>query len=314
MNERKTIIFFRALGNAIYGMGHVYRSLSLAKFISTNKPAYLPVFIIRQEEQSLQKLIIERGFTTQHLETMDVPKKSLLVYDMPCLEADMLNKKPLFSSILGLDYFYNISIDRSLNLFTHQPDIASAEKVKAGIEFALLNENILTSNKALNVANTQIQQVLITFGSLDPQNNTLKALRKLQYFSGKIEIILGPLYAYKSTIVEYLQRCPTLQVSLFESPQGIGSYIQRADLVFCGGGTTLLESIYLAKAAIILAQTPAELSFAKHLAEQGLCYIEAQQLLSFTQRENLRKKCLQTSIGNGAQLIMNNIEELLSAQ
>lgn len=313
MNKRKTTIFFRAIGNNTFGMGHIYRSLSLATAIKKNKHAYSIVFILKKNEQALKQLIEDKGFNTHYLENIQPTEQSLLIYDMPCLETDIISEKYLFTRILGLDYFYQNVIDKSLNLFTHNKHQHFPYEVKEGIRFALLNQNILATEKAFSISNQQVKHLLITFGSLDPQNNTLKTLNKLKDFAENITVILGPLYAHQASLMLFIKENASLKVTLIQSPQGIGDYINSADIVFCGGGTTLLESIYLAKPAIVLSQTDAELTFAKHLEEQGLCSINRNDLPSFTEREIMRKKCLQTSIGNGAQLIIKNIEELLSA-
>jgi spore coat polysaccharide biosynthesis predicted glycosyltransferase SpsG len=313
MNERKTIIFFRALGNDTYGMGHIYRSLSLATALKQHSSIYLPIFIIRRHETMLAKLIEKQGFQYQEFKELHEKGKSLLVYDMPCLEVDIISAEHLFSHILGLDYFYENKITLSLNLFTHNQTKSFPFEIKEGIQFALLNNNILNTKQALTPSRQQVDNILLTFGSLDPQNNTLTALKQLVGFTGNICIILGPLYSHRHSLINFINQNPTLTVKLIENSQGIGEYISQSELVFCGGGTTLLECIYLAKPTIVLSQTTAESSFAKHLEKQGLCSVNKVNLLSFNEREQIRNRCLQTAIGHGTSLIINNIEELLNA-
>ena len=325
MTDIKTIIFFRTIGDSTFGMGHLYRSITLAKVILTEKKHYSVVFIFRDNESNLIKMVKKDGFEYVLFKNLasylnksscnvGLFYENLLIYDMPCLEEDVISTFNLHdnSKVIGLDYFYAERVDIALNLFTHNRQQSMSYKIKESIEFVLLNENILTTTKSTAIAVSALSKVLITFGSTDPKNNTLKVLNQLTAFSGEITIILGSLYKFHYELKSFLFRHQKLKVNIIENPKGIGRFIHEAELVFCGGGTTLLECIHIATPSCVIAQTDAEQNFANFLQGKGLCYVNDFKLPSKIERTVLQNNCLEINIGQGAQLIIKNMEDMLN--
>jgi spore coat polysaccharide biosynthesis predicted glycosyltransferase SpsG len=313
MEFKKVNIYFRTFGSDEYGMGHIYRSLTLAKKI-VKQELFTVYFILHEEEIKMTELIIEQGFSIVTLNAIDLDtaEAGALIYDMPFLENSFVGHRSPFKHIIALDYFYKEYVSRAINLFTHDKSINVPFKVKEGIEFTLLNESILNIERNNIPCLRTIEKVLITFGSLDPKNHTLKSLHILTYFSGKITIIIGALFKHIDKVKKFIAKHPNLHIVLVYSPKGIGAFIAEADIVFCGGGTTIAEVIYIAKPALVYPQTVAELSFGDSLENKGLCLVNQQVLPDFSQREKLRLNCLDVKIGQGSELIIQNLKEVIN--
>ncbi|MCP4322234.1 MAG: hypothetical protein GY787_10375 [Alteromonadales bacterium] len=313
MEFKKENIYFRTFGSEEYGMGHVYRSLTLAKKL-VKQETFNVYFILKNTEIKITELIVEQGFDTVAFSIIEqsTSQAGALIYDMPLLEKSLVGNRSPFKHIIALDYFYSECVSRAINLFTHDKSIDVPFNVKEGIEFTLLNDSILHIERNTTPCLHNIDKILITFGSLDPKNHTLKTLHTLTRFTGEITIIIGALFKHIDKVKEFITQHPLLKVVFIYSPQGIGEFIAQADVIFCGGGTTIAEAIYIAKPAVVYPQTSAELSFAENLESKGLCLVNQQTLPSFVQREQLRKNCLGELIGQGSELIINNIKEVLN--
>jgi len=313
MELKKENIYFRTFGSEEYGMGHVYRSLTLAKKL-VKQELFNVYFILKDTEIKIIELIVEQGFDTVEFSTIEqsTNQAGALIYDMPLLEKPLVGNRSPFKHIIALDYFYSEYVSRAINLFTHDKSIDVPFKVKEGIEFTLLNDSILDIERNITPCIQSIGKILITFGSLDPQNHTLKSLHRLTFFTGEITIVIGALFKYIDKVKEFTAQYPLLNVVFVYSPQGIGSFIAQADVIFCGGGTTIAEVIYIAKPAVVYPQTIAELSFVESLESKGLCLVNQATLPSLAQREQLRQNCLGELLGQGSELIIHNIKEVLN--
>jgi spore coat polysaccharide biosynthesis predicted glycosyltransferase SpsG len=68
-----------------------------------------------------------------------------------------------------------------------------------------------------------------------------------------VDIIIGPLFKLEinSLSAALREKC---SITCHESPSYIGKLFEDADLVFCGGGGTLLEAICVGVPVVVIAQ------------------------------------------------------------
>jgi spore coat polysaccharide biosynthesis predicted glycosyltransferase SpsG len=314
METLKVKVYLRTFGNDEYGMGHVYRSLTLAKKLR-KQALYEVFFIIRNNEGFLNDLVTEHEFITIMSEDIEpnYSDSNVLIYDMPFLEKSLVGVASPFDYIVALDYFYQEQVSRSINLITHYKSQDYPFDVKEGIEYTILNDSILSIERNSHSCKQNVDKILISFGSLDPKNNTLKVLNLFSYFCGEITIVIGALYQHSADIEAFMAKYTSLNITLVYNPNGIGKFINQADIVICGGGTTVAEVIYIAKPALVYPQTKAEAVFVKSLKAKGLCLVNEKYLPDFEKRERLRQNCLKIPLGKGCSLIIDNIKEVLNA-
>lgn len=95
-----------------------------------------------------------------------------------------------------------------------------------------------------------IQKILISLGGSDPNNNAEQIVKALKDSPYQITIIAGPLSKY--TIEE------SENIRIVHQVTDLFPYITKTDLVFCGPGSTLLESLVAKKYVIVVAHTPSQ--------------------------------------------------------
>ena len=75
------------------------------------------------------------------------------------------------------------------------------------------------------------------------------------------------------------------------------------NLIFCGGGTTLLECIHLCRPCIAVSQSAKEYKFAQTLSDSGLCHVMSHEELNLASMEAIFKMDFCTSISYACQKI-----------
>ena len=63
------------------------------------------------------------------------------------------------------------------------------------------------------------------------------------------------------------------KINIFESPNNFAKLFEDKDIVFCGGGTTLLESMSIGIPVIVLPQTDEEKNHAMYYEDKGCCVL-----------------------------------------
>lgn len=110
-----------------------------------------------------------------------------------------------------------------------------------------------------------------------------------------------------------MQNC---KISIHKSPTYIGKLFELADLLFCGGGGTLLEAIYIGIPTIVIAQNEAEYRHANSLANRQACWMLENinwEIISLVENRNERSKYSRDCVdGLGAKRICEVIEQQLN--
>lgn len=312
-------ILFKTFGNSLFGLGHVLRSISLAKYIQKNFELEIFFGFHNFEDLEYLNLIRKNNFETKCVEDCTPTSNSayFLLYDMPIYDADFFKfiNKWKFINRVGLDFFHEVddSIDIAINLFNHQ-NLSNRKYISYdSINYAIIREEI---ENCKPIPIESLSKVVITFGSLDPMNNSVKALQILKNYDLKeIDIVVGPLNKFYKEIKKTSEQITKSSVNIIKSPSNFGEILSSADIVFCGGGTTLLESIYLSRPAIVIPQTIEEKNFANFLSQENLCItsenddsnLNLLNLYSSNKIMEIHRACLQAGIKNGKKLITKTL-------
>ena len=90
--------------------------------------------------------------------------------------------------------------------------------------------------------------------------------------------------------------------------------MSEADVIFCGAGGTLLESMTIGLPAVVIPQTEREKNFSFHIKSRASCFLESDitsiESLNFQERELISKNAMSLVDGYGARRVIKVLDEL----
>lgn len=332
------VVFINEASSSI-GMGHILRSLVLARImhvrgydisgitIGDEKAVSFAEARAKHEQFEWPIRTMKNGQTA--IEYLLHNFASIIVLDCAKTSPDIVRAcAEIGISVVALDYFPSEQPLPAavINLIDHNPIALSGHPPARegvayyeGAQYAIIRDEFLAAreHRILRGERTSIGNILVAFGGADPAGNTQRALEVIAQWPAKysIDLVIGPLFTLEIERLADKLRNKCL-IRTHTSPSNMGKLFEDADLVFCGGGGTLLEAICVGIPAIVIAQNEAELRHAKSLAQRGACWLVDQtdwELVNvFENREKL-SKCAQACVdGRGAERICDVIEQQLN--
>ncbi|MFC1963395.1 hypothetical protein ACFLVL_02100 [Chloroflexota bacterium] len=276
-------------------MGHIYRSLGLAKELERE----FNVLFHTNNNPHVISLVQEQGvryFTDKSIASLvENEKVALLLFDQ--LDSDNSLFEALRTrfpqlKIIALDYsnYDNEFVDVIINLFNHNLEKSNPSKddIKyyEGLEYAIIREEFQNKIAQTRDPLQGVSKVLVSFGGVDSKGNTMKALQLLE-MAGipdvKVEVILGPLW--RGELLEAAN--PNIRFHHSVPPNSMVNFMAEAELAFCSAGTTMLELLSLGMPAIVLPQNPLEERFALSVEQRGAIKV----IKDSAQPESIRYIC-----------------------
>lgn len=201
-----------------------------------------------------------------------IEKFDTVIYDSPCINCNVVKELSVsMNTLIGLDYFnYNCpDIDIIINLYNHNQNCDSVgncsngfrPQVYSGVKYTILKSDIINNKRNFNCDFDILPKILITFGGEDPCSHTLTVLEKLQDKRVIGKVLVGNLNKDKNKVNDKYSG----KFDILYSTPKIGKLMKKADIVICGGGTTLLESIYVGNPVISLGQNQREREFINYI-------------------------------------------------
>ncbi|MBC6994118.1 hypothetical protein QWY85_18840 [Neolewinella lacunae] len=121
--------------------------------------------------------------------------------------------------------------------------------------FCLRPEFLLTGESV--VTRPVVQDVLVTFGGVDPNNFTQRVLALIlpecRRRGIRVKVILGRGYAARASLKDY-----TGEIELLDDVRDMAEHMLGADLAFTSAGRTTFETAALGLPTIVLCQNPRE--------------------------------------------------------
>ena len=255
-------------------MIHLYKYLLLSQYIER-----IDFYTNDTPKATTLSKALMTNYVTFTLDT----KYDVVIVDSPEDELNFLSKIQYSKSIV-MDYFdYKAPFDIFINLFNHnRDDIVNCKgKVLEGLQFAIISEQFLALKKQKILSNTHKVNILITFGGEDPASNTFKTLSLLEAVSNvNVTVIVGTLNRDSKKI----KALYTHKYSIIPATHDMASLMLSQDILICGGGTTLLEALFVGNPIITYAQNRREEDF---IASIGECV----PLYSLEDIEKLIQQC-----------------------
>lgn len=318
------------------GMGHILRDQVLARKLNIRGYQISGLTIgdekavlyaqARCRGENFDWPILTMPNATAAIEHISHDEPSLILVDCTKASQDIVhgcknNKYP----IVALDYFSSAQplpaavinlIDHSRATFNGHSPARDGIAYYEGPEYAIIRDDFLAARarRGIQSAKTSVQNILIAFGGADPAGNSQRAVDMIIQWPGEfvVNIIIGPLFASATGPITdcLIDRC---SIKTHTSPANMDKLLEDADLVFCGGGGTLLEAMCVGIPAIVIAQNEAELRHAKSLARREACWLlddTTWEIVSQVNNRRRRSERAQACVdGRGAERICNIIAE-----
>lgn len=246
---------FTVSGSRRLGLGHVYRSITLARALKGLSPRF------HAAEPEARRLLKSQGFSSgESLAALLRLGPAVIVFDRPMSQwRDLGAVRRLAPGmpVLALDYFREKPApEEAVNLL----DIPRG-RWRTGLKYAILRPALRPARKAP----AAVRRVLVTFGSSDPGKRTFAALKLLARSlpaGARVDVLTGPLFPWGKELKAL--RSP-LEVRVHQATTKPEVLMRRADFAFSGGGTTSLELCRLGVPTAVLPQTAIERRFAASL-------------------------------------------------
>jgi CMP-N-acetylneuraminic acid synthetase/spore coat polysaccharide biosynthesis predicted glycosyltransferase SpsG len=258
---RRKKVLFRVDGYEEIGLGHIYRTLTLAHSIMDHDVSFLMnskyelgIGIVQSYNYKVET------FNDNPLEKIKDLQPDIIINDILDTNKDyILTLKELGLTVynfedLGEGAEYADGVFNAL-----YPGSVPSENFYTGEKFYCARSEFLLSNK--KIISEEVKNVLITFGGTDPNNLTLKTLKSIKDVPSnfKITIILGPGYSKTEELNSYLGNV-NRDIKVYNKVKNMAEHMYKADLIFSSAGRTMYEIAMIGTPAIIISQNSREMT------------------------------------------------------
>ncbi|WP_142414607.1 UDP-2,4-diacetamido-2,4,6-trideoxy-beta-L-altropyranose hydrolase [Hathewaya massiliensis] len=243
-------IGIRADGGSKIGMGHVMRTLVLAKELCKNNE----VFYICKHDKKFSAIynpgvdrIRDSGFPAKEikenniLEELSNIKADILITDSYDVDEIYFNEtKKMFKHTVYIDdmnkHYFNIDvlINQNINARDLNYKVNHNTKLLLGPEYTMIRKEF--RNLPEKLIGDKVEDILITVGGADPNDVTGRILSYVQKLDFKFHVVVGPSFNNISNLKKYEKNNIKLyfNANMFE-------LMQKCDLAISACGSTLYE-------------------------------------------------------------------------
>lgn len=258
--EKKRVIL-RVDGYEQIGLGHIFRSLTLANNIMDHEV----IFLMDGRHQLGIDIVSSQNFTIEIFE------------GDPLSKIQNMNPDIVINDILDTTKEYVLALkELNIKVFNFE-DLGSGAEYADGVFNALYPGSVPSGNfytgekyycarnEFLNInpkkVREEVESVLVTFGGTDPNNLTLKTLNAISKsnYDFKTTIILGPGYLNEKSLNERINNIDR-DIEVFRSVTNMADHMVNADIIFSSAGRTMYEIAMVGTPAIIMAQNYREMT------------------------------------------------------
>lgn len=256
--KRKHILFV-VTGNSIVGLGHVYNTLLIANDILNHQITFL---VDNQSQMAYDKIASNNYPVTiqkEHNILDDIKKinPDIIINDRLDTQEDYIVslKKEDYTVINFEDLGWGASqADLVINAIYPEKDMLQNHYF--GHDYFLLRDEFMHARQKEIMP--KVENVLITFGGVDPNNYTKDVIESIydycQQCKIKITVVAGFGYNQYESLQEYAD------IDIKQNIVNISKYMLEADIIFTSAGRTTYEIANLGVPAIVLAQNERELT------------------------------------------------------
>jgi len=242
-----------------YGLGNIYRSIFLYDYLMNEQHEFVSFESNTEVAYSIAKnysIVLDDTYNKQYdVVIYDSPYNFLYNLPLPIEEIERIRTLKLHTKcLIALDYcrFSEENCNIAINLCNHNINHISKFKglIYQGVQYAILKPEII---QAKNIITNKINDILICIGGEDNNSFTLCIVKELKKITNNFSVVLGP---WHKDFKEIQELCNPNQI--YYNITNMGHVISSHGIIICNGGTTLLESMYLQKQIIPIAQSKFE--------------------------------------------------------
>ena len=238
-----TVLFIVQAGKK-FGIGHLKRALQISEFYSKS---FIWVLTDLKDPSYLRPLLLDTNHQISTPNDRITISDILKEFDFNLIVNDCIHLNDALFNTITTCTIPMISLDNHNLGICSEIYVAPfpAKKTKHAnfteIYQTPINQKFFLPQSEKN----SITKILITLGGSDPNNNAERLVKALKDTHYQITVIAGPLSHYKIEEQD--------NVKFIHNVSDLFPYIQENDLVFCGPGSTLLESLAAKKYVIAIA-------------------------------------------------------------
>ncbi len=338
----KNIVFRVDSGNGI-GWGHMMRCFSLAEAF---RPKNAKIsFISRNLSGSLCKFIEKNGYNVHYLPNKDLEwtndaEKTIKIIDnldpVDWLIIDNYELNDKWETILK-SHVKKIMVIDDMTKREHNCDLILDQnlyenmkkcydgliprncKKLIGPKFALLRKEFRQIRKNLRIRDGEIKRILISFGSSDPSNETMKVLDAINQLDNKqikMDFVLGISGNTSKSMKKLCSK--TSNITCHYQSTNIAQLMKKADLSIGAGGSTTWERCCLGLPAIVSISSDNQKKLTEAVAKNGCSinlglvnklsskdYQKAINNIDSLSLTRMSQKCIQLVDGNGVYRVVD---------
>lgn len=255
---KKKSILFNVSGYKSIGMGHVYNALSIAHEILDHEIIFL---FDKKSKLGYDKVNQEnyRVYLQKEDDILDDILKldpDLVINDCLDTEKEFIERlKSLKIKVINFEDLGSGAKNADLVINAMYPENETKERHYFGKNYFVLRDEFITLEPIQ--IRSEVKNILISYGGVDPNNFTLKALEALYAFcqanSIKITVVAGKGYDKFETIEDLFE-----DVSIIHDVSFISNFMSDADLLFTSAGRTTFEASSLGLPTIVMSQNKRE--------------------------------------------------------
>ena len=275
-------VLFCVDGGSEMGMGHVYRSLAVAKELTQIVPHADVCFLMRAELPEGVQHIARAGYPIRVARedadtTIGVIRDyspNIIINDRPFLDDDYLRALAglgastinLVDSLDDIEKPFELA---SIIIAAMQEGEVELDDYHAGPAFAILRDSFQKKTHKAPAIPEEGRKIVMSFGGSDPQNLTMKALSALDGVADvSVTVVLGPAYGYRIELDALVTKL-SVKPEILKNVEHMADILFEADLVLCSGGMTVFEIAALGRPGIVLCQNTRERERMEGFARYG---------------------------------------------
>jgi spore coat polysaccharide biosynthesis predicted glycosyltransferase SpsG len=261
-------------GSVAMGLGHVYRSIALAKLLRDQAE----VTFLTASEAAVQATIQDSGFEVLHADgpyephLKDLPKPDVIVVDKLAVEETLamrVKRTPgmrlaIFGNVSAANRHADVVVNAIIGTKfrnSRRLDPETGTLYLEGPRFVVLREEFYARRGTYRHKGA-LERVLLIFGGTDPSNLTCRAV-KLLLTSGlqcRVTACVGGLFSHLDELDRLrdwaMSRAHTLEV--VRDSAAVSELMTAHDFVVTSPGNALFEAFSLGVPALAFCQNPSQ--------------------------------------------------------
>ena len=254
-------IVFVTDGNSELGLGHIYQSKTLAKYVLQKASCEVDLKFVTQSAPMIISLIAKEGFNVVGVEDdqavlayLKEGKPDVVVFDKLNIEPSLAeaikeqvpSKLCIFTCVTEANDYSDLSVlaDMGSN-FKNIYECKNGRTIMRGTKYWIMRPDFYEYAKREKNASDRIKTITLIFGGADPQNYTAKVVEQLiKRDEYEVNAIIGSAYPFEKELKNKIsQKSCKADVNLMKNVTNMAEIMFNSDLVLSSPGLSMFEAL-----------------------------------------------------------------------